>query len=105
MQSNIVPLLGANETFQITLAGVSYGMQVVWRNDPGGEGGWFLDIADDEANPLLQGVPFVTGTDLLAQYGYMGFGGSLYVQTVQEPDATPTFTNLGTDCQLYWVTQ
>lgn len=45
----------------------------------------------------------VTGADLLAQYGYLGFGGSLYVQTVQNPDATPTFTNLGTDCNLYWV--
>jgi hypothetical protein len=45
--------------------------------------------------PDPQGVPLVTGVDLLAQYAYLGFIGSLVVQTDHDPDATPTYENLG----------
>jgi hypothetical protein len=100
----VLPLDGVNETFRINLSGVSYGFQVIWRDDPCGMGGWFIDISDPEANPLVQGIPLVTGIDLLAQYGYLGFTGSLYVLTAQDPMAPPTFDNLGTDSNLYWVT-
>jgi hypothetical protein len=104
MATFTIPLTGSNEIFSITLNGVSYILTVIWRDDPCGMGGWFLDIADSVGDPLVQGIPFVTGADLLAQYGYLGFGGSLYVQTLLDnPQAPPTFTNLGTDCQLYWV--
>jgi hypothetical protein len=101
--SYIIPTAGVSETFSITLTGVTYGFTLIWRDDPCGMGGWFLDIADDIGNPLVQGLPLVTGVDLLEQYGYLNFGGQLYVQTKQDPQAVPTFTNLGTDCQLYWV--
>jgi uncharacterized protein DUF6983 len=46
----------------------------------------------------------VTGADLLAQYKHLGFTGALVVQTVSNPDAVPTFANLGDDGQVYWVT-
>lgn len=100
----IIPLRGTNELFAVALNGISYSMVVIWRDDPGGQGGWMLDIYDSQNDPILQGIPFVTGADLLAQYEYLGFGGSLYVQNDLDTDATPTFTNLGTDCNLYWVT-
>jgi hypothetical protein len=98
----LIPLAGVPETFGITLGGTTYTFTLAWRNAPCNPG-WFLDIGDANNNPIIRGLPMVTGADLLAQYGYLGFGGSLYVQTVQNPDATPTFTNLGTDCNLYWV--
>lgn len=99
----LVPLSGIPETFAITLGGVSYTFTVQYRNDPGGNGGWVLDIGDASNDPIISGIPLVTGADLLEQYGYLSFSGALYVQTAQDPDATPTFTNLGTDCNLYWV--
>lgn len=105
MATFIIPTTGGNETFDITLNGVEYTLQLIWRDDPCGMGGWVLDIGDNQGDPLLQGIPLVTGVDLLAQYGYMNFGGQLYVQTLSGPSPLdpPTFTNLGTDCQLYWV--
>ena len=68
-------------------------------------GVWVLDIADASGNDILSGLPLVTGADLLAQYGYLGFGGGLWVQTASAPDAPPTFDNLGDDGQVYWVVE
>ena len=98
-----VPLIiGTPQTFGITLGGVPYSMSLVYRNDPGA--GWTIDIADAASNPIVSGIPLVTGANLLAQYRHLNFGGALVVQTTSDPDAVPTFTNMGDDGQLYWVT-
>ncbi len=97
-----IPLqTGIPQSFQIQLAGVQYRLTLQYRNDPAG--GWVLDIADAVGNDIVTGIPLVTGADLLAQYGYLGFGGRLRVQTSSNPDAVPTFKNLGDDGLLYWV--
>lgn len=97
-----VPLTPAPQTFNIALGGITYQLTLMWReSDPSG---WFLDFADDSNNPILQGVPLVTGADLLAQYDYMGWGGSLLVQGSPSPDDEPTFTNLGLLSHVYFVT-
>lgn len=93
--------VGTPQTFAITLGGVSYQMSLKYRNTD--QGGWTLDIADQNGNPILNGLPLVTGADLLAQYAYLGFGGQLAVQTNSDPDAAPTFSNLGDDAQIYWI--
>jgi hypothetical protein len=102
--SSTIPLLGVNESFTITL-GLPYTFTIIWRDDPCGMGGWFLDIGDGANNPLVQGIAMVAGHDLLEQFGYLGFSGQLWMQTAQDPTADPTFDNLGTDCQMYWVTE
>lgn len=97
-----IPLQPQPQKFSITLSGVTYNLTFLYRNAP--MAGWTLDIADSNNNPILQGVPLVTGANLLAQYAYLGFVGALWVQTQDDPDAVPTFSNLGTDGQLYYVT-
>lgn len=97
-----IPLQGTPETFKITLAGIDYFLTVKYQNID--QGGWFLDIYDANNNPLVCGIPFVTGCNLLEQYAHLGFGGRLWVQTDHDPDAVPTFNNLGTEANLYWVT-
>lgn len=94
---------GVPQTFQITLDGTAYTFTLQYRDDPAGQGGWVLDIADQYGNPIVQGIPLVTGINLLAQYAYLGFIGGLWAQTTSNPDAPPTFSNLGTDGQIYWV--
>jgi hypothetical protein len=94
-----VPLNGQPQTLQITLGSVAYQLTVQWRNATG----WVLDIATVTGTPILQGVPLVTGSDLLAQYRYLGLGGSLFVSTDADPDAVPTYTNLGTASHLYFA--
>lgn len=98
-----VPLSPKAQTFSIALAGVSYQVTLMWRDAEGG--GWFLDFASATGTPILQGVPLVTGADLLAQYAHLGFSGSLVVQTDHDPDATPTFTNLGDLSHLYFIVE
>jgi hypothetical protein len=93
---------GVPQTFAATLDGVTYTLTLLYRNDP--SGGWVLDIADANGNPILGGIPLVTGVNLLEQYAHLGFVGGLYVQTTSDPDAVPTFENLGSDALLYWVT-
>lgn len=97
-----IPLTSTPQTFNITLGGTTYEFALYYRNVTGG--GWTIDISDANGNPIVTGIPMVTGTNLLKQYAYLGFQGGLWVQTTSNPDAVPTFQNLGTDGKLYWVT-
>lgn len=93
-----VPLSPTPQTFNVTLGVVVYQFLVIYRNCV--EGGWFLDIANSKGVPLVQGIPLVTGADLLAQYPQFNFGGVLAVYTDGVFTDTPTFTNLGVDSHL-----
>ncbi|MGN4188684.1 phage baseplate plug family protein [Burkholderia gladioli] len=96
-----IPLSSDGQTFSITLGGVDYTLTVQWRN---AIGLWLLDIADASGNALVSGLPLVTGTNLLGQYGYLGFGGGLWVQGGDDPDDLPEYADLGESSHLYWVT-
>ncbi len=95
-----IPLVANPQNFSIALGGVSYNLNVYW-NVAGSV--WCLDIADSLNNKILSGIPLVTGTDLLAPYAYLNFGGKLIAQTDQDLTAPPTFDNLGTAGHLYFV--
>lgn len=99
-----IPLdVGTPQQFTVTLSQVDYLMTLRYRNVD--QGGWFLDIADVSGNSIIEGIPLVTGCDLLAQHKHLGFVGELVVQTTNDPDAVPTFENLGDAGKLYWVTE
>lgn len=95
-----VPLSAKPQTFSISLNGVTYYLTLRW-NVIGNY--WVLDIADDERTPLIQGIPVVTGLDLLGQFRSFNFNGWLIAQTDGDADAVPTFANLGTAGRLYFV--
>lgn len=98
-----IPLaVGQPQRLAVTLGQVEYQLTLRYLNI--NEGGWILDIADAIGMPIVQGIPLVTGADLLAQYTHLGFAGRLWVQTLSDPDAVPTFENLGGDGVLWWVT-
>jgi hypothetical protein len=97
-----IPLdVGVPQRFAITLSQVDYQMSLRYRNAP--EAGWTLDIADTSGNSIVEGIPLVTGCDLLEQYKHLGFKGELRVQTIGNSGAVPTFENLGDAGKLYWV--
>ena len=99
-----IPLQATPQTLSVSLNGNTYNLTVHWCDGPTIQSPcWILDIADVNDNPLAQGIPMVTGADLLEQFGYLGIGGQLFVQTDNDPDAVPTFTNLGTIGHLYFV--
>ena len=62
-----------------------------------------LDIADVDDVILASAIPLLTGADLLQQFGYLGIGAGMLVMTDTNPDAVPTFQNLGTSGHLYFV--
>lgn len=103
MAVSVIPTIPGPQQVTLALSGVLYTLTFQYRNDPGGLGGWTIDIADSSGNPIIQGIPLVTGADLLGQYEYLGLDGGLYVQTPNDLDVMPTFDNLGTDCFVYWV--
>ncbi|MDR3488822.1 MAG: hypothetical protein P4M05_28455 [Bradyrhizobium sp.] len=96
-----IPLSPNPQTMSITLAGVVYQLRFHYANVR--EGGWLLDISDNLGNPLVCGIPLVTGVDLLAQYAYLGIGGVLFVKSDGDPDAVPTFDDLGVTSHLYFA--
>lgn len=96
----VIPLSAPPQTFACTLNGTTYQLTVTWRN---AANGWFLDIADDQGNPIVGGIAMVTGADLLAQYEYLGVGGELIVATSNDVDALPGFADLGVNTLLYYV--
>lgn len=95
-----IPLSPSPQSFSIALAGVTYRFTIKWNTS---SNCWVLDIADDQNDPLVNGLAMVTGRDLLEPYGYLNFGGQLIVQTDNDPTAVPTFTNLGITSHLYFV--
>jgi len=75
-------------------------MTVVWNWV---NASWIINIADPSGNPILSGIPMVTGVDLLEQFGYLNFGFQLIAQTDNAPDVVPTFADLGTTGHLYAI--
>ena len=98
----VIPLTPKAQVFKISLGGTDYWLRLTYIDTD--EGGWLLDIADANNKALVNGIPLVTGCNLLKQYNHLGFAGRMWVQTTSDPDAVPTKVNLGTDALLYWVT-
>lgn len=101
MAEFVIPLIASPQRFSISLNGVPYVMTVRWCT---AASCWILDIADEDDVPILSGVPIITGADLLSQYEYLGIGGGLEARTEAEPDAVPTFENLGLESHLVFIT-
>jgi hypothetical protein len=95
-----IPLSPQAQFFQIELAGIVYELRATWC-DPAGC--WMLDINDQTGAPVLNGIPLVTGADLLEQFGYLGIGGELIVQTDHDLNAVPTASSLGLTGHVYFV--
>lgn len=102
----LIPLTNVPQKFTINLAGVSYTLTCKWNaKEFDGAGSWVLDIGDSNNNPIAENIPLITGADCLDGLAYLGINGSLFVLTNgSSPDDVPTFSNLGTDSNLYFQT-
>ncbi|MFO3907585.1 hypothetical protein AAHD62_24225 [Enterobacter hormaechei] len=99
MKINEIPLSANNQTFRIALGAATFTLRVIWRD----AAGWIMDVMDSGGQPLLLGVPLVTGVNLLEQYPELGINGALMVKTNEDAAEYPTKTNLGAGAQLYFV--
>lgn len=93
-----IPLTTVPQRFAIDLAGNQYLITCKWN----GSTGWMLDIADGiTQDSIIACLPLVTGTDLLAQYGHLQLGFSMYVYTDGDSSAVPTLENLGVGSNVF----
>lgn len=100
-----IPLSPEPQRFNISLGDTEYQLRLSYQDAT--EAGWLLDIlnsSDSPGTPIACGLPLVTGADLLGQYEYLGIPGELWVSTDGDPDAVPTFDNLGVGGRLFFVT-
>lgn len=98
-----IPLTNNPQQFQINLAGVTYILTSKWNDSS--DGGWVLDIADQNGVPIACNIPLITGADCLEGLEYLGINGNLYVQSSGgDPLAVPTFDNLGIDSDAFFAT-
>lgn len=95
-----IPFSAQAETFQIVMLGVMYNITSHWSAPAGC---WLLDIASGAGVPIITSIPVITGTDLLEQHSYLGFGGGLRVQSDSAPDEVPTFVSLGVSGHVYFI--
>lgn len=106
MTPALIPLVNQSQRLSITLGTVGYNLIVQWSV---WQDCWVMDILDASDTPVASGIPLVTGADLLGQLEYLAIGGDfgagqLQVQTASDTFRVPTYTNLGSDGNLYWVT-
>lgn len=103
MSTFLIPLANLPQSFDIALAGINYTLTCRWNSAD--EAGWELDIADaDSGESIVAGLPLTTGTDVLSGLEYLGINGQLTVFTDGDDMAVPTFTNLGVESNLYFLT-
>lgn len=100
MTNYVVPTLPTNQLLTIDLAGTTYQLLFLWN---GKSNCWVMDVLDSAGNPIVTGIPLITGADLLEQYHYLGIGGSLLCQTIGDIDSVPTYENFGTTGILYFI--
>jgi len=96
----LIPLIPQNQEFDISLAGKSYHLKVKWNRF---SNSWTLDIEDSQQNPIVGGIPLVTGCDLLEQYAYLGFGGAMVVQSTNDATLVPNYSTLGSTGNLFFL--
>jgi uncharacterized protein DUF6983 len=96
----LVPLTPQNQEFDLSMNGVTYHLIVKWNPF---SACWELYIEDSQQNPIVSGIPLVTGCDLLEQYAYLGIGGAFVVQSSDSPDTVPDYASLGSTGNLFFL--
>jgi hypothetical protein len=101
MRTIEIPLTPEPQIFSIQFGQKSYRLRFAYANVV--DGGWFLDVFDDDNNPLVCGIPLITGLDLLAPYYYLEIPAMLILVNKTKPFQVPAFEELGTVARLYAV--
>ena len=97
-----IPLQATPQTLSVQFPnGNTYNLQTafLFNQNPC----WVMNIADANNNPLANGIPLVTGADLLEQFAYLGLGVSLYASTDGDQDIPPSWWDMGSTAHLWLV--
>lgn len=93
-----ISLTNDNQQFNVILNDTSYNVTLQYNELQG----WFINIADVNLIPIISNIPLTTGLDLLLPFAYLNFGFQLFAIT-DGNDLPPTYDNLGTQSNIYFV--
>lgn len=96
------PLRPEAQQIRIQLGDVDYVVRFGWGDTA--DGGWFIDIADADAVPILRGLALTAGENVLQQFDYLGIAGEIRVQTDGDDLVEPTYANLGSNGKVLFIT-
>lgn len=96
------PLRPEAQQIRIQLGEVDYIVRFGWGDTT--DGGWFIDISDADAEPILRGLPLTAGEDVLQQFQHLGISGEIRVQTDGDALVEPTYANLGSNGKVLFIT-
>ena len=87
-----IPLTSGSQILYCNIGSITYRLSINWR-DPYG---YYLDLADNNGNYIIRGVPIVTGCDIMAQLKYLNIPGQWVILTDgQQPYLNPSYNALG----------
>jgi hypothetical protein len=99
-----IPLTPVPQSFSIVLGGIHYIINLHW-NAAEQMQFWTIDISDaNTREAIINGIPLVTGCNLLDQFEYLGFQGGLMAY-VNGTDERPGYDELGGAGNLFFVTE
>lgn len=99
----MIPLVNVPQRFEISLNGRAFIMQNRYNPEIPG---WVISMFDGDTNEeLFSNLPMVTGVNLLAQYKHLNIDGEFYLYTDGNEFTPPTETNLGAECNLYYLVE
>lgn len=100
MQVLEIPVTPTPQTFRVALNNTVYTWRIYWLVP---FQCWVLDIADLYENPLVNGIPLITGADLLAQFPNLVPGGLYVISDQMPPEIVPDYDHLGITGHIYYV--
>lgn len=93
-----IPVTSKNQEMDVALGDKTYHLKLTHNEF----GGWMLDIYTTSKELIIGGVPILAGVNILEQYRYLGFNGSLNL--ICENDEMETnFHELGKGNKLYYM--
>lgn len=101
MQLSEIPLSPDNQRLVVTISGVNYLIQLIWRD----HAGWVLDLMDSSRGIIISNLPLVTGADLLDQYAFLNLNFGLIVHCDESTQPYPVKTDLGIGSHVYVITE
>ena len=95
-----IPLSAGAQKFSIKLGENTLQIRLVWREASGG--GWFMDLFDNDGLNLITGIPLRCGQDVLEEHAHLGLG-RMTVSLDGENNRDPSYADMGSKIELYWM--
>ncbi|MTC35812.1 hypothetical protein GKR67_14465 [Providencia alcalifaciens] len=93
-----IPVTSKNQEMDVTLGDKAYHLKLTHNEFCG----WMLDVYTISRELMVGGIPLLSGINVLEQYRYLGFNGSLSL-ICENDEMETSFHELGKGNKLYYL--